>query len=116
MSSSGGVITGSYDAQDRLTSYGTTTHTYTENGELITKIENGRVTNYQHDSLGNLVMVTLSDGTRIEYVADGQNHRIGKRVNGALVQGFLIQGRSTVIAELDDNNTVVSRFVYGPRA
>jgi hypothetical protein len=32
-----------------------------------------------------------------------------------LVQGFLIQGRSTLIAELDGNNNVVGRFVYGSR-
>jgi RHS repeat-associated protein len=47
---------------------------------------------------------------------DGQNRRIGKKVNGALVQGFLYQGQLRPVAELDGNNNVVSRFVYGSRA
>ena len=43
---------------------------------------------------------------------DGQNHRIGKRVNGVLVQGFLYESDLRPIAELDGNGAMVSRFVY----
>jgi YD repeat-containing protein len=32
-----GTVTGTYDAQDRLTSYGTATYTYGSNGELKTR-------------------------------------------------------------------------------
>jgi YD repeat-containing protein len=34
-----GTTAGVYDAQDRLLSYGTTTYTYTANGELRTKTD-----------------------------------------------------------------------------
>ena len=47
----------------------------------------------------------------IEYVIDGQNRRVGKRVSGALVQGGLYDG-ARVVAELDGAGAVVSRFVY----
>jgi RHS repeat-associated protein len=46
---------------------------------------------------------------------DGQDRRIGKKVNGTLVQGFLYQNALSPVAELDSSNNVVSRFVYGSR-
>jgi RHS repeat-associated protein len=49
-------------------------------------------------------------------VIDGQNRRIGKKVNGTLVQSFLYQNALNPIAELDGSNTVVSRFVYASHA
>jgi hypothetical protein len=38
---------------------------------------------------GNLPAVTLPNGTVLSYVVDGHNRRIGKRIDGTLVQGFL---------------------------
>ena len=56
--------------------------------------------------------MTLPDGTVIDYLIDGQNRRIGKKVNGMLIQGFLYQGQLQPIAELDGSGNIVSRFVY----
>ena len=78
-----GTISGTYDDQDRLFSYGDNTYTYTANGELKSKTntQNNETTQHDYDALGNLISATLSDGTSIEYVIDGQNRRIGKKVN-----------------------------------
>ena len=108
----GGTIAGTYDAQDRLVQYGSTIYTYTANGELLTKTTSTGTTTYSYDELGNLTRVNLPGGTVIDYPIDGQNRRIGRRVNGALVQGFLYHGRLKPIAELDGSNNVVSRFIY----
>ena len=104
--------TGTYDAQDRMLSYAGATYEYTANGELQRKVQGGQTTTYDYDALGNLRNVTLPNGTQIEYLIDGQNRRIGKKVNGALVQGFLYQGQLQPVAELDGSGNVVSRFVY----
>ncbi|MFN0140175.1 MAG: RHS repeat-associated core domain-containing protein [Pyrinomonadaceae bacterium] len=112
---SGIVTNGTYDAQDRLTSYGGTTYAYTLNGELQSKTNGANTTQYGYDVLGNLRNVTLPNGTAIEYLIDGQNRRIGKRVNGTLTQGFLYQDQLEPVAELDGSNNVVSRFVYASR-
>ena len=48
----------------------------------------------------------------LDYVIDAQNRRVGKQVNGTLVQGFLYQDQLNPIAELDGNGQLVSRFVY----
>ncbi|MBF0526565.1 MAG: RHS repeat-associated core domain-containing protein [Deltaproteobacteria bacterium] len=108
----GSTTTGTYDAQDRLVQYGGTTYTYTANGELLTKTTGGGTTTYQYDAPGNLVHAVLPGGTTLDYVTDGMNRRIGKKVNGTLIQGFLYQDSLRPVAELDGTNAVVSRFVY----
>lgn len=108
-----GTVIGTYDAQDRLTQYGSVTYAYGSAGELKTKVESGDTTRYTYDALGNLTAVALPDGTALSYLIDGQNRRIGKRVNGSLTQGFLYQGPLTPVAELNGSNQVVSRFIYG---
>ncbi|WP_169247104.1 RHS repeat-associated core domain-containing protein [Candidatus Competibacter phosphatis] len=108
----GSTVNGTYDAQDRLTQYGGTTYAYTANGELASKTTGGQTTAYQYDVLGNLRRITLPSGTEIEYLIDGANRRIGKKVNGTLVQGFLYQDGLKPVAELDGNGQIVGRFVY----
>ncbi|PYN96669.1 MAG: hypothetical protein DMD91_20675, partial [Candidatus Rokuibacteriota bacterium] len=104
---------GLYDEQDRLTQYANTTLTYTANGELLTKTAGGQTTSYEYDVLGNLRKVVQPTGTVIEYVIDGQNRRVGKKVNGVFMQGFLYQNQLNPVAELDGAGNVAARFVYG---
>ena len=108
-----GVENATYDDQDRLLAYGPASYTHTRNGELNTKTVGSQVTRYEYDVLRNLRRVELPDGTVIEYVADGMGRRVGRKVNGVLVQGLLYQGRLTPIAELDGAGNIVSQFVYG---
>ncbi len=109
---SGGTVNGSYDDQDRLLQYGTATYTYTANGELLSKTAGGQTTAYEYDPLGNLMSVSLPGGAQIEYLIDGQNRRVGKRVDGVLTQGFLYQDQLKPVAELDGAGKIVSRFIY----
>ncbi|WP_367156177.1 PKD domain-containing protein [Methylomonas sp. HYX-M1] len=109
----GGVTeNGSYDAQDRLLTYNGASYSYTANGELLSKTVGAAVSQYDYDVLGNLKKVVLPGGGRIDYLTDGQNRRIGKKINGNLTQTFLWQGQLQPIAELDGSGNVVSRFVY----
>jgi len=110
-----GTFQGFYDLQDRMTKYGGADYTYTANGELKTKTDAAGTTTYDYDVFGNLRSVTLPDGMRIEYVIDANNRRIGKRVNGALVQGFIYNDQLEPIAELDGAGNVIARFVYASK-
>jgi len=110
-----GTETGTYDAQDRMTSYGDCAYAYTANGELTTKTCGSEETTYQYDTFGNLTHVTMPDGIAIDYVIDARNRRVGKKVNGVLVQGFLYGDQLNPIAELDGSGAVVARFVYGTK-
>lgn len=104
-----------YDEQDRLVSYGGAIYSYTDNGELTSKNVGGVTTEYSYDTQGNLTQVTMPDGTAVDYVIDGRNRRIGKQVNGQLVQGFLYQDQLNPVAELNGTGNVVSRFIYAEK-
>ncbi len=108
-------LSASYDEQDRLLSYGVTTYSHTANGELKAKTQGGQSTQYSYDVLGNLTQAVLSNGSRIEYLVDGRNRRVGKKVNGSLTQGFLYENDLRPAAELDGSGNVLSRFVYGEK-
>jgi RHS repeat-associated protein len=101
-----GVVVGTYgwdangnragslvDAQDRLIQQGDATWTY--------------------DALWNLISATGPQN--ISYVVDPRGRRVGRKVNGTLVQGFLYGNEVEIVAELDGSGNVVSRFVYGSR-
>lgn len=111
---SDGAINGSYDDQDRLMQYGETKYKYTANGELLKKTSGNLKTTYKYDVLGNLTDVTMTN-QKITYLIDGRNRRIGKKVNGTQVQGFMYQDDLKPIVELDGSNGIVSRFVYTTR-
>lgn len=110
-----GEESGVYDSQDRIVTYGGIQYSYIPGGNLSSKVFGQESTLYRYDVIGNLREVTLPDGTSIEYLIDGRNRRIGKKVNGVLVQGLLYNGQIGIVAELDGNNQVVSRFVYGSK-
>jgi RHS repeat-associated protein len=110
-----GTINATYDDQDRLLTYGSTSYTYTAAGELSQKVEGTDTTRYEYDEFGNLVEVELPDGTLIEYVIDGQHRRIGRKVNGSLVQAFVYGDQLNPVAELDSLGSIVAHFVLGER-
>jgi hypothetical protein len=89
--SNGTTLSGTYDAQDRLLTYGTLTYTYGANGELESKTDSATSgsTLYTYDARGSLRSVALSNGDVVDYVIDGQSRRVGKKLNGVLTQAFL---------------------------
>jgi len=108
-----GVEEGVTDGEDRMRSFGATTYSYGPNGDLTAKTTAGATTTYSYDRQGNLLWATLPDGRRIDYVVDGRNRRVGKKVNGALVEGFLYDGKLRPVAWLDGAGAVKATFVYG---
>jgi len=110
-----GTKTATYDAQDRLLTYGSWSYTYTANGDLLTKTDtsNGQVTNYAYDAQGNLRHVSLPDGRAIDYVVDSQNRRVAKKVNGAVVKKWIYEDQLKPAAEFDGSGTLLSRYLDG---
>ncbi len=115
--SDGVTLNASYDARDRLTSFGSNTYSYSANGDLasVTNTESGETTTFDFDSLGELEGATLPDGTKVSYLYDPLGNRIGKRVDGRLVQGFVYGEGSSPVAEEDADGTK-TLFVYASSA
>jgi RHS repeat-associated protein len=109
------VAAATYDAQDRLTTYNGASFLYSDAGELQKKMNATGTTSYVYDVLGNLRKVTLPDGTVIDYLIDAMNRRIGKKVNGVTVVGWIYSDQLKIVAETDGTGTVTKRFVYGDR-
>ncbi|MCC6557835.1 MAG: RHS repeat-associated core domain-containing protein, partial [Polyangiaceae bacterium] len=65
-----------------------------------------------YDVLGALRHVSLPGGTEIEYLVDGLGRRVGKKVGGSLVKGWLWGDALRPVAELDGTGAVAARFVY----
>jgi RHS repeat-associated protein len=110
--------TGTYDNQDRMLSYGDFDYVYNANGDLESKVEHHthKTTTYLYDVMGNLKSVTLSDGKRIDYLVDGQNRRVARKVNDKFEKYYVYDSSSRITAELDGQGTLVSQFIYGARA
>jgi RHS repeat-associated protein len=101
-----------YDNQDRLLSYGNCTYTYKADGSLQTKTCSSATTTYDYDAFGNLRHVTLPSGTNIDYIVDGQNRRIGKKVNGTLVESFAYEDDLRRVGWYDGTGALKAQFTF----
>ncbi len=53
----------------------------------------------------------MPNGDVIQYVIDGQNRRIAKRLNGKIVDRWIYSGQLSPVAEVDSLGDVISQFV-----
>jgi RHS repeat-associated protein len=101
-----------YSDEDHLLTAGGTTYQYNVDGFLTTRTEGTDVTTYDYSSRGELLGVTLPDGTNIEYVHDPLGRRIAKLVNVAMVEKYLWQGLTRLLAVYDGSDNLIMRFDY----
>lgn len=110
--------------QDRLETFKDSSGTdwtfkYTANGELLEKFETNTPANnviYSYDALGNLTHVDFpGTANDIEYIIDGLNRRVGKKVDGSLIKQWLYKDQLNIIAELDGAGAITKRFVYASK-
>ncbi|MEZ0392835.1 MAG: RHS repeat-associated core domain-containing protein, partial [Pseudobdellovibrionaceae bacterium] len=105
-------VNSTYDAQDRILQSGSTSYQFTANGTLSEKRVGTAITRYIYDDFGQLASVTLPDGKFIEYSIDGHAQRAIKKVSGSITQKFIYHGDGTIAAELNEDNSIKSVFVY----
>jgi RHS repeat-associated protein len=110
-----GAVAATYDAQERVVQFGQGMFEHGLGGERLRKQLGDQITRYDYDGLGNLMGVSLPNGQRVQYLLDAQDRRVGKRVDGVLVQAFLYENSLRPIAELNGAGVLVSRFVYATR-
>jgi RHS repeat-associated protein len=101
-----------YSDEDHLITAGDTAYQYNVDGFLTTKTQGTDVTTYNYSSLGELLNINLPDGTTIEYINDPLGRRIAKKVNGVIIEKYLWQGLTRLLAVYDGSNNLVMRFEY----
>ncbi|MBT4026280.1 RHS repeat-associated core domain-containing protein [Desulfobacula sp.] len=105
-------LTCTYDDESHLLTAGTTSFLYDQDGFLASKITTTGITYYTYSSRGELLNVTLEDGTLIEYLHDPYGRRIAKKVDGTVTRKYLWQGLTKLLAVYDGSDSLLMRFKY----
>jgi RHS repeat-associated protein len=101
-----------YSNEDCLLTAGGVSYEYNADGFLVTRTEGADVTIYDYSSRGELLGVTLPDGTLVDYVHDPLGRRIAKKVNGSVTEKYLWQGLTRLLAVFDGTDNLIMRFEY----
>jgi RHS repeat-associated protein len=114
MNSLRGIIgrTFAYSDEDHLLTAGNTTYVYNVDGFLTSKTHGSDSTTYNYCYRGELLNVTLPDGTFIEYIHDPLGRRIAKKIKGTIIKKYLWQGLTRLLAVYNGNDTLLMRFEY----
>jgi RHS repeat-associated protein len=91
---------------------GTDIYQYDLDGFLTSKTDGTDVTQYDYSSRGELLSVALPNGTFIEYVHDPLGRRIAKKVDSVIVEKYLWQGLTRLLAIYDGSDNLLQRFEY----
>jgi YD repeat-containing protein len=91
----------SYSDEDHLLTAGSVEYSYDFDGFLTTKTDGTDVTTYRYSSRGELLSVNLPDGKVIEYVHDPLGRRTAKKIDGVIVEKYLWQGITRLLAVYD---------------
>jgi len=102
----------SYSAEDRLLTAGGATYQYDVDGYLTTKTQGGSLTTYAYSSRGESLHVVLPDSRVIEYVHDPLGRRIAKKISGSIIEKYLWQGLTRLLAVYDGSDNLLVRFEY----
>jgi RHS repeat-associated protein len=113
---SGGTVTG---VNNQLLSDGTYSYQYDGEGNRTkrTEISTGKVTEYVWDYRNRLASVLFKDTggsvtKTIDYIYDGNNQRIGKRIDGAVTERYVID-RNQIALVFDGAGSQTHRYLYG---
>lgn len=117
------LVTATYDNQDRVTSYGDYTFTYTDYGHRNEKLNTS--TNIKeslvYDSMGALVSYIKEDTststtlTEIEYTNDGLGRRILKTKNSIPEKRYIYDGGIRLIGEVTPDGDTLTHYVYADK-
>lgn len=99
-----------YDANNRITSYDGITFSYDNNGNMLSRNDNGTVTNYIYDYENRLLSVTDSFvNAQYEYNAFGE--RLSKTVNATKI--YFLFSLEDIIIEYDNIGNLLAAYVHG---
>lgn len=106
------VTTYTYNAEGELTAAGSRTYTYDAAGNRVGKTTGPNTTTYQYDEGGRLSNVTLPSGELVSFTYLPTGQRIRKTTSTGT--SYYLYSGFDVVAELDSNGTVASRYLHGP--
>lgn len=112
---SGVTTSATYDGQDKLLTFGSSSFGYNLNGEMISKNSTSPTSaqSYTFDSYGNLKAVNLPTNLKISYKLDAKGRRFSRSSGSVVTQIYIYDQADRIIATLDSSGAVTARYVYG---
>jgi RHS repeat-associated protein len=102
----------SYSPEDHVLTAGADTYQFDADGFLTARITSAGTTTFTYSARGELLGATLPDGKVISYDHDPVGRRIAKRVNGTIIEKYLWQSQTRLLAVYDGSNNLIMRFTY----
>ena len=101
-----------YDSTNQLIKAGETEFKYDEEGNLIEKKVNNKITRYVYDFENRITKIEYPDGSYSQYTYDALGRRIGKRYPNGKTVSYLYDGHN-LIQEINDKGHVTTNYIYG---
>ena len=105
-----------HDDEDKIVFAGADVYTYDIDGFMTSRsIASGAYSGgatFDYSSRGELLRASLPNGDTITYDHDPMGRRIAKSVNGVVVEKYLWQDATTLLAVYDGSDTLLQRFEY----
>ncbi len=101
-----------YGQNMELLQAGEVKYMYDLQGRMVMKNDLGQVTRYSYLESGPLHEVHLPDGRRIEYTCDPLGRRVAKSINGKVLEKYLWQDLTTLLAVTDSEGLHPKVFSY----
>ena len=101
----------SYDDNSRLITAGAKTYTFDNNGNQLSEVEGGLVTQFQYDMKNQLSRIDYPSNSINQFTYNYSGQRIAKKDN-SLTKTYLYDGSSSLM-ETDGKGVVTSRYVNG---
>ena len=101
-----------FDTHDKLLSDNNASYQNSPQGERIRVTTEGQITTYEYNAQSHLTRVNLPSGDEIDYLLDGQNRRVVKRVNGAFSESWIYSNATSPVASVNDTGEVIQHYIY----
>ncbi|CAA0095902.1 tRNA3(Ser)-specific nuclease WapA [BD1-7 clade bacterium] len=109
------TVAATYNLGDQLLTRGDDTYEYDDDGRLKKKTAASQnqavVTTYQYTSLGRLQKVTMPDKV-VSYAHNALGNRVSKLVDGNVVEHYLWENKTRLLATFNANGSLKQRFEY----
>ncbi len=100
-----------YNSNNRLLKAGDTVFKYDENGNLLERKVDGKITRYAYTYENRLIKIDYHDGTFSQYTYDALGRRIRKRYPDGKTISYLYDGQN-LIQEVNDKGYVIVAYIY----
>ncbi len=110
----GQSFSATYDAQDRIQSYGNNTYTENALGQITSETASTGATNYSYTGTGKLQLASFSNGSTEGYLYNGFDRLVAIRESGAVSRAFTYDDQGRINGMLQGSPLALTeQFGYG---